>query len=83
MTPEPKIKKTEAEAQMDYQQMIGGVRRRLLNVEETALYLNISPKTIYNQTGRKAKKRFPVPFKKFGTRVLFDLRDLQKFVSEL
>ena len=80
MPTEPKIKKTEAQ---DYYQMIGSVRRRLLNVEETALYLNISPKTIYNQTGRKAKRRFPVPFKKFGRRVLFDIRDLQKFVSEL
>jgi len=82
MTKEPKIKMTETEA-LDLQQMIGSARRRLLNVEETALYLNISPKTIYNQTGDKSKKRFPVPFKKFGRRVLFDIRDLQKFVSKL
>jgi len=77
MTKEAENKTTSA---MGYYQRIG---RRLLNVEETAKLLNLSPKTIRNMTGPKSKKRFPVPFKRFGRRILFDIRQLEKYIESL
>lgn len=71
------IKMTSARG---YYQSIG---RRLLNVEETAKLLNLSPKTIRNMTGPKSQKPFPVPFKRFGRRILFDVRDVEKFIQSL
>ncbi len=73
----PEIKTTRA---MGYYQSIG---RRLISVEEAAKLLNISAKTIYNQTGDKSKKRFPVKPKKFGRRILFDIRQLEKYIESL
>ncbi len=58
-------------------------RKRLLNVEETAVYLGISPRTIYNQTGKNAVTPFPVKPKRWGKRVLFDIRDLDKWADSL
>ena len=57
--------------------------RRLLSVEETAVLLGISARTIYNQTGPRAKKRFPVPAKRVGKLVKFDIRDLEKYIESL
>lgn len=57
--------------------------RRLLSVEETAAYLGISPRTIYNKIGRKAKNKFPVKPKRIGKLVKFDLRDLDAFIESL
>ncbi len=56
---------------------------RLLSVEETAKYLGISPRTIYNQTGRKAKIKFPVKPKKVGKLLKFDLRELDAYIESL
>ena len=39
---------------------------RWLNVEETAFYLNLSPRTLYNRISRKSKNPFPVKPKKEG-----------------
>ena len=57
--------------------------RRLLSVPQAARYLGIKPKTIYNGTGLKSGKKFPVPFKRYGRKILFDIRDLEKFADEL
>lgn len=57
--------------------------KRLVGVEEAALYLSISPRTIYNGIGRNSKNPFPVKPKRYGKRVLFDIRDLDKFVDSL
>jgi len=59
------------------------ISKRLLNVEETAVFLGISVRTIYNQTCRKAKKNFPVKPKRIGKRILFDIQDLESFVNSL
>jgi len=59
------------------------IKKRLLSVEETASYLGISPRTIYNQIGRKSKKKFPVKPKRIGKLVKFDLRDLDKFIDSI
>jgi predicted DNA-binding transcriptional regulator AlpA len=58
-------------------------KKRFLSVKETAEYLNISPRTIYNKTGRKAKVKFPVRPKRVGRCVRFDIKDLNEYVASL
>ena len=57
--------------------------KRLLSVEETARYLGLSPRTIYNQICPKAKKPFPVKPKRVGKLVKFDIHDLNEYVDSL
>jgi len=57
--------------------------KRLLTVEETASYLNISPKTLYDRISPKARRPFPVKAKRIGRSVRFDVRDLNQFIDEL
>lgn len=57
--------------------------KRLLSVEETAKYLGLSPRTIYNGVCRRAKKRFPVKPKRVGKLVKFDIRDLDIYIESL
>jgi len=57
--------------------------KRLLSVKETAVYLGISERTIYNQIHRRAKKKFPVKPKRIGKLVKFDVRDLERYVESL
>ncbi|MGA1824118.1 MAG: helix-turn-helix transcriptional regulator [bacterium] len=57
--------------------------KRLLSVEEAARYLGISVRTVYNQVGRKAKKKFPVKVKRIGKLVKFDIRDLDAYIESL
>jgi len=57
--------------------------KRLLSVKETAVYLGISDRTIYNQIHRRAKKKFPVKPKRIGKLVKFDIRDLERYVASL
>lgn len=64
----------------DYKELSG---KRLLSVEETAEYLGLSPRTIYNQVCRKAKKPFPVKAKRVGKLVKFDIRDLERYIESL
>jgi excisionase family DNA binding protein len=57
--------------------------KRLLTVEETAIYLGLSPRTIYNMISRSSKKPFPVKPKRIGKLVRFDIEDLEKYVKSL
>ena len=57
--------------------------KRLLSVEETAVYLGMSPRTIYNQICPKAKKRFPVKPKRLGKLVKFDVKDLDEYIESI
>ena len=59
------------------------LKKRLLSVEETAQYLGLSPRTIYNAVAPKAKKPFPVKPKRFGKLVKFDLKDLDAYIDTL
>jgi hypothetical protein len=59
------------------------VKPRLLNVNDTAKYLGIAPKTLRNRLGPKAQNPFPVKPKRIGRRVLFDLKELDAFVDGL
>jgi predicted DNA-binding transcriptional regulator AlpA len=59
------------------------IKKRLLSVEETAAFLGIAVRTIYNQIGRKAKRKFPIKAKRIGRRILFDIRELESYVDSL
>lgn len=56
---------------------------RLWTVEQTAQYLGLKPRTIYNGIGRKAKKRFPIKPKRIGKAVRFDIEDIKAYVESL
>ena len=59
------------------------IHSRLLSVKQTAEYLGISTRTIYNQTGRKSRKKFPVRPKRIGGLIKFDKFELDKFIETL
>ena len=54
--------------------------KRLFNVQETAEYLGLAPRTLYNLI---YKGRCPVPYKKIGRLIRFDIKDLEKFVDRM
>lgn len=54
-----------------------------MSVEEVADYIGLSPRTIYNQIGPKAKKRFPLKPKRIGKLVRFDRRELDAYIDSL
>lgn len=55
--------------------------QRLLDVKETARYLKISPRSIYNRIGAKSKRPFPVKPRRVGRLVRFDIRDLDAYIE--
>jgi excisionase family DNA binding protein len=57
--------------------------KRLLSVKETAKMLGISRRTIYNQIGKKSKKRFPIKPKRIGRLVKFDIRDIENYIKSI
>ncbi len=59
------------------------IHKRLCSIEDAAVYLGISAKTIRNRLGPRAPNPFPVKPKRIGKRVLFDLRDLESLVDSL
>lgn len=59
------------------------IERRLMNVEEVAIYLNLSPRSIYNGLTKRAKRPFPVKAKRIGKAVRFDKRDLDAYIESL
>jgi hypothetical protein len=71
--------------EMESKQILRVVARwpKLLSIEQAAEYLSISPKTIRNGLGPRAPQPFPVKAKRFGKRVLFDIRDLEKYADGL
>ena len=59
------------------------ITKRLLSVEETAGYLGISPRTLYNRVAPKSKSPFPVKPKRIGKLVKFDINDLDQYIETL
>ena len=57
--------------------------KRLLDIRGAAEYLSLSLRTIYNGIGPRAKKPFPVKPKRWGKKVLFDIRDLDAYVDSM
>ena len=56
---------------------------RLLNIKQAATYLGIAEKTIRNRIHRKAERPFPVKARRIGKRVLFDRKDLDRYIDSL
>jgi predicted DNA-binding transcriptional regulator AlpA len=56
---------------------------RMLSVDETAKYIGLAVKTIRNRIGPKATKPFPIKPKRIGSRVLFDIKDLDAYLDKL
>ena len=54
--------------------------KRLLTIEEAAAYIGHAPQTIRN---RLFEKSLGIPFCRVGRRILFDMRDLDKWVDGL
>lgn len=59
------------------------IKPRLIDVDQAARYLGISPKTIRNRIGPKAEKPFPIKPRRIGRRVLFDIRQLDAYIDSL
>jgi predicted DNA-binding transcriptional regulator AlpA len=59
------------------------IEKRLLSVDETASYLGISPRYLYNRTGRKSKNPFPVKPKRIGKLIKFDRRELDEWIESI
>lgn len=59
------------------------IGKRLLSVEDAAVYLGLSPRTLFNAIASKSKDPFPVKPKRFGKRRLFDVKDLDAFADNL
>jgi len=57
--------------------------KRLMSIQDAAIYLGLSPRTLYNATAPKSKDPFPVKPRRIGKRVLFDVHDLDRFVDTL
>ena len=57
--------------------------KRLLSISETAVYLGLSPRTIYNAIAPKSKRPFPVKAKRIGKLVRFDVKDLDVYVDSI
>lgn len=55
----------------------------LLPIEDTARALGCSTQTIYNGTGRKARKRFPVKPVRTGKSLKFRIHDVARYIAEL
>jgi hypothetical protein len=54
------------------------LERRFYSITDAATYLGVSEQFLYNGTCRRAKKPLPIPFRRLGGKILFDLRDLEK-----
>jgi predicted DNA-binding transcriptional regulator AlpA len=57
--------------------------KKLLSAAETAQYLGLSVRTLYNMTGRKAKVKFPVKPKRIGKLLKFDLLEINDYIDSL
>ena len=83
MTLSPGLTKPEKIMYGKGELMTREIKPRMLSIEETASYVGLAPKTIRNRTGRKAVNPFPVKPKHIGGRVLFDIKDLDKYLDVL
>ncbi len=59
------------------------LNKRLFTTKEAASYLGLAARTLYNGSGRKAAKPFPVKPRRFGRKLLWDKRDLDAWVDAL
>lgn len=56
------------------------ILRRMLNFKDLGEYIGLSPQTIKNKF---YAGEFPIPAKKIFSKVLWDIRDVDKYVDKL
>ncbi len=56
--------------------------QRYMSLRETAEYIGIAGKTLYNRLAQDAKKPFPVKPKRVGGRLIFDRQKLDKYMDD-
>lgn len=54
------------------------LEQRFYPIPDAANYLGVSQQFIYNFTSRKSKKPCPIPFRRIGGKIMFDIHDLEK-----
>jgi len=59
------------------------VRPRLMSLEDAAKYLGLAPKTLRNRMCPDAKNPLPIPWRKYGKKILFEVADLDRFADSL
>jgi len=58
--------------------------QRLLSLKDTCRYLgNLPRKTLYNRSSRKSRNPFPVRPKRIGTRLFWDIKELDAYIDSL
>jgi DeoR/GlpR family transcriptional regulator of sugar metabolism len=57
--------------------------QRFVSVDQAAVYLCLSPQTIYNGIAAKAKKPFPIKPRRYGGKPLFEKAELDRFADSL
>jgi excisionase family DNA binding protein len=55
--------------------------KALLSPKELADLLGISVRSIYNQTAKASKIKFPIPYIRVGKLIRFHVRDVEKFLN--
>jgi excisionase family DNA binding protein len=59
------------------------IQKRLLSVEEAAVYLNISPRTLYNRVAPRSKNPINIRIRRIGKLVRIDKKDLDDYINSL
>ena len=54
--------------------------KRMIGIKELALYLGLSPQTIYNQLSAGT---FPIKTKRLGRILKWDIRDVDRYLDKL
>lgn len=57
--------------------------KRFWSVDETAHYLGLAPRTIYNRVAPGADKPFPIKSRRLGRKVLFERNEVEAFAASL
>jgi predicted DNA-binding transcriptional regulator AlpA len=63
--------------------MEGKREKRWLSSKEASDYIGISIRSLYNMTGPRAKKKFPVRVKRVGRLLKFDIKELEAYLESL
>ncbi len=59
------------------------IQRRLLSLEETAQFLGVSVRTLYNRCGKKSRNPLPFRVKRIGKLVRVDIVELLKYLESI
>ncbi|ACL01987.1 conserved hypothetical protein [Desulfatibacillum aliphaticivorans] len=57
--------------------------KRMFNTKEAAHYLGLSVKTLYANTSRRGGNKSGIPFKRFGSKILYDKKSLDEYLDNL